>query len=444
MVNKVGISENFTPNPKFNSNSSFELKTVLNEDKVSINNITSIMCTPINISLEKSNCGVLVITDFKIKVIYSKDTHESLYVYETITTSILEIKTSDRINGEKITNLLKSNSLWGKVYIYHISHYVRNNSILLKVGYCASLDHVKKSTIAFSVTTSNVASNLYITDISFKSTTQITYDMNSSFPLFAWNNTYNTLFFVMKKISSYTLYEYNCKLNETITLSTDFSYIKEIIEFNKELYILGIINKKLGIYSVNKGYTPSEVVIKENILSFIITLHENNKAIYTLTSNTNGEALLTLEDFSLFGEDRFLVLDGSSHLFSNCHNYSSYIKDSLIYIVELKTFRTFTCNPFMELTSIKFISEIYNGDIVIWGCDSINSYLFLYSKEACGIKKITKKGVNILSTSLCEEGTTLLISLKVLGEINIVSIDLKNNFNNSIKFTLCNGININL
>ncbi|MGL4849056.1 MAG: hypothetical protein ACRC28_09040, partial [Clostridium sp.] len=93
MVSTVGTTKIEPLTTDINKKIEFFLNITLDENTNPVSKITSIMCTPSKIELEKSNTGLLAIINYNLKIIYIEENNETLHVFKSSYTHITDIKT---------------------------------------------------------------------------------------------------------------------------------------------------------------------------------------------------------------------------------------------------------------------------------------------------------------------------------------------------------------
>ena len=319
-----------------------EFKTIDLEDK-EIDTISSsiINCTIKNMNFDKNSSTLHLLLNTGIKIIYSTDESNTLYVYEDNFLNLESINLPNKIEGYSSYSMYMNKKLLNEIFLENLDVKVINNKILISYYLIVNIKINKSHYIAFSIdngfgenifisysngkglTQRTFFNNIEILDIKFKpnssdllflgknnNSTNLYYiseDAKQPIKLIDLNNITN--FFIDKNSIIFTnesddeeqIYEFNLANKKTKKLTTDKTSKKNTKPYydsnKKVLYFLALKEEKLLLYSMDKSNSISSIFEYENVLdyfvsysgdSIIIKINRNDKLqLYTLDVNMN-------------------------------------------------------------------------------------------------------------------------------------------------------------
>ncbi|MGL6105703.1 TolB family protein [Romboutsia sp.] len=409
-----------------------EFKRIDLEDK-EIGTISSaiIHCTIKNMNFDKNSSSLYLLLNISIKIIYSIDESNTLYVFEDNFLNLESINLPNKIEGYSSYSMYMNKKLLNEIFIENLDVKVVNNNIL--ISYYLGIDVKINAShyIAFTID-NGFGENIFMSYSNGKGLTQrtffnniellnIKFKPNSSDLLFLGKNNDNTnlyyisedtkqpdklidfdnitnflidknnIIFTNKTEDQEQIYEFNLANKRTKKLTSDKISTKNTnpyYDHNKKiLYFLAFKEEKLMLYSMDKNNSIASIFEYENVLdyfvsysgdSIIIKISRNDKIqLYTLDVDTNFLNPINLDfDFDDIINVKF-IKDSTNKkeilIFYKENNISKLIKYDLIYF------------DIERISDNNFIIQDFDIDV-----DSSNIYICSKDNKFGYIQKINK------------------------------------------------------
>lgn len=396
----------------------------------SIKEIISSMTLLNIIDVEIDENRILFIIEIKVKIVCAnKD--ESLHMINDRFLFFREIEVSKKIEGINIENLFRTNRLeYEALVIESRINILDNKKILLEIQGGLGINYKKSFSIGMVMRTSEFEKNIYMCFEDGRNIRQVTFEADTEYRLIKWVKGKNLISYVKRIFDDDFLCLYNMIENsESEILNFTYKIYEYTFISSKKILLDCEVDKERGLYIYDmqdeefykmmrniKNIEIIKPVYRDDIdrIFFVKKERESFKLCSIKSDITSFEEVCMVSNEKIFTKDDFSFV------------ISFEVESILLYEIENRR-EIRVKYPFGSLENLKFHATSGRRDTFVVAMDSGSEILFYIFEKKFKRFKIIKSDRKINKIGgMCfnDRGTSLFISMEILGTYNLYKLDL--------------------